>query len=271
MQVVAVTSGKGGVGKTHVAVNLAVSLARRGRQVVLFDADLGLANVDIALGLRTRYDIRHVLSGECALEDVLVEGPGGVRVVPAASGVSGLTRLESWQQRELINAFSDLSVPVDTLIVDTAAGLESSVLTFASACQQVLVVLCDEPTSIADAYALIKVMHREYGTRHFQVVANMVSSDTQGRTLYGKLAQVSDRFLNVNLDYLGAIPRDNYVRRAAQQQRAVVQQYPRSLSARALFKLAATLDKQRGMESQCGGLGFFLERLVSPPCPAVEV
>ena len=142
VDVIAVTSGKGGVGKTSIAVNLAVSLAHAGREVVLFDADLGLANVDIALGLKPRHDISEVLSGERSLEDILVRGPGGIRIVPATSGVVEMTQLSATQRAGLIRAFSDLSVPVDTLIVDTAAGIDGSVLTFSSACEMVVVVVC---------------------------------------------------------------------------------------------------------------------------------
>ena len=172
INVVAVTSGKGGVGKTNVSVNLAVSLAAQGKSVVLFDADLGLANVDIALGLKPKYDIRHVISGERTLEEILMEGPNGIRVVPASSGVSSMTSLTSQQQAGLIRAFNELTFPVDALIVDTGAGIDLSVLTFTSACQEIVVVICDEPTSITDAYALIKVLNRECGVKRFQLLAN---------------------------------------------------------------------------------------------------
>ena len=262
MNVVAVTSGKGGVGKTSVAVNLAVSLASRGREVVLFDADLGLANVDIALGLKSKYDIRHVVSGERTLEEILLEGPEGIRIVPASSGISSMTDLSSQQQAGLVRAFSELSFAVDTLIVDTGAGIDKSVQTFSSACQTVIVVICDEPTSITDAYALIKVLNKQCGVKKFELLANMVETEAQGRQLYGKICSVADRFLDVHLGYLGAVPRDDFLRKSIQQQGAVVQLYPRSKSAQALTQLAKNIDSSASPQEGSGGLGFFVERLI---------
>jgi flagellar biosynthesis protein FlhG len=271
VDVIAVTSGKGGVGKTNVAVNLAVSLARQGREVVLFDADLGLASVDIALGLRPRFDIRHVLSGEKTLEDILLSGPEGIRVVPAASGVSSLVDLSLGERVGLVNAFSELSVPVDTLIVDTGAGIDSSVLTFASACDVIIVVICDEPTSVTDAYALMKLLHTERGVKEFQLLANMVEHPDQGRQLYAKLHRVTERFLDVRLGYLGAVPRDGYLRRAVQRQGAVVQLYPRSHAARALVQVAGSIDFNTAGSRASRGLGFFIERLAETGSPLAEV
>lgn len=271
VNVIAVTSGKGGVGKTNVAVNLAVSLSRQGREVVLFDADLGLANVDIALGLKPRYDVSHVLSGEKSLDDILLQGPNGIRVVPAASGLSSMMDLSLSERVGLVNAFSELRAPVDTLIVDTGAGIDSSVLTFSSACEHIIVVICDEPTSITDAYALIKLLHREHGIKEIQVLANMVEHGSQGQALYGKLHRVTEKFLDIRLGYLGAIPRDGYLRHAVQRQGAVVELYPASHSARAFTEVAGKISLEcRGYRGS-GGLGFFIERLVQRGSGLVEV
>jgi len=260
-RVIAVTSGKGGVGKTNVAVNLAVALAQSGQQVMLFDADLGLANVDVALGIKPRYDIQHVLSGERALEDILVEGPAGISVVPASSGVARMASLTASEQAGLVHAFSCLPVAVDTLIVDTGAGIDNTVLTFTAACQEVVVVLCDEPTSLTDAYALIKVLNQQCGVKRFQLLANMVDSEIQGRQLFDKLCRVADRFLDVHLGYLGAVPRDDYLRRAVRAQRAVLVEYPRSDASLALQQVATRVQKLP-LSSADGGLGFFVERMI---------
>lgn len=262
MNVIAVTSGKGGVGKTNIAVNLAVSMAKSGKRVVLFDADLSLANVDIALGLKPKYDIRHVVSGEKTLKDILLEGPHGLRIVPASSGVAHLSHLTEHQRASIVGAFSELHETMDTLVVDTAAGIHNSVQTFCSACQSIVVVLCDEPSSITDAYALIKVLNRECGVKDFQLLANMVDSDAQGRQLYGKLSRVASRFLNVSLGYLGAVPRDNYLRKAVQQQAAVVDVYPRCVSSKALGRVAQKLSTSNTVAPDTSRQSFFMEQLI---------
>ena len=158
VQVIAVTSGKGGVGKTNVAANLAYALAARGREVMLLDADLGLGNVDVLLGLNARRNLSHVVDGECALEDIVVRGPGNIQLVPASSGAIRMLDLPESEQAGLIQAFSDIGTDVDTLVVDTAAGASSQVINFVKACQEIVVVVCDEPTSITDAYAMIKIL-----------------------------------------------------------------------------------------------------------------
>jgi flagellar biosynthesis protein FlhG len=261
VNVIAVTSGKGGVGKTNVAVNLSVSLAEAGQRVLLFDADLGLANVDIALGLKPKYDIQHVIAGEHSLDDILLPGPAGIHVIPASSGVARMASLSAPEQAGLVRAFSELSTPVDTLVVDTGAGIDSTVLTFTAACQEVIVVICDEPTSLTDAYALVKVLNQQCNVKRFQILANMVDNELQGRQLFDKLCKVADRFLDVHLGYLGAVPRDDYLRRAVRAQRPVVSEYPRSESARALRALA---DRVRALPANqaAGGLGFFVERML---------
>ena len=262
VKVVAVTGGKGGVGKTTVSTNLAVSIAARGRDVMLVDADLGMANVDVLLGLHSRFHMGHVINGDCALEDAIVTGPHGLQVIPAASGIRRMANLSATEHAGLIRAFSDLYHRVDTLVIDTAAGISDSVVTFTQAAHHVLVVVCDEPASITDAYALIKVMSREHGTRHFQILANQTRRSGEGPELFRKIQRVCDRFLDVILEFAGSVPYDDYLRRAVQRQTAVVEAYPAAVSSVALKNLAVKADKWSVPEGARGHLEFFVERMV---------
>ncbi len=262
VRVLAVTSGKGGVGKTNVSVNLATALAGIGRQVMLMDADLGLANVDVVLGLQTKANLSHVVRGEYSLDEILLEGPRGIQVVPGASGVARMTTLSQAEHAGLIRAFSELRVPVDVLIVDTPAGITPGVIQFTRAAQDVVVVVCDEPASMTDAYALIKVLSREQGMDRFHILANRVRDEREGRILFRKMAAVCDRFLDVILDYFGAIPEDPLLRQAVQRQAAVTELYPGSPAGRAFRNLAIRVDHWPRQSGPQGHLEFFVERLL---------
>ena len=262
VKVIAVTGGKGGVGKTTVSANLAVAIAAQGRDVMLVDADFGMANVDVVLGLHTRFHLGHVVAGECLLEDAIVTGPHGLQIVPAASGIKKMANLTDAEQAGIIRAFSDLYHRVEVLVVDTAAGLHDSVLTFSQAAHHVVVVVCDEPASITDAYALIKVLSREHGVQRFQILANQTRRSGEGPELFQKISRVCDRFLNVTLEFAGSIPFDDYLRRAVQRQTAVVDTYPASISSVALKNLASKADKWSVPQGARGHLEFFVERMV---------
>ena len=264
VQVIAVTGGKGGVGKTNVSVNLSLALAELGRRVVLLDADLGLANVDVLLGLTTKRTLADVVAGECDLRDVMIPGPGGIRVVPAASGTQSMVQLSTLQHSGLIQAFSDIGNDIDVLIIDTAAGIGDGVVSFVRAAQEVLLVVTDEPTSITDAYALIKLLNRDYGISRFRVLANMAHAPQEGRNLFAKLTKVTERFLDVALQYVGAIPYDEAVRKAVQKQRAVYEAYPRAKCSLAFKAIAQKVDTWPLPASPRGHLEFFVERLVRP-------
>ena len=262
-RVIAISGGKGGVGKTLVAVNLAVALARAGNDTMLMDADLGLANVDVALGLQSQGDLSDVLSGARSLSDVVVEGPSGLKVVPAASGVTAMVGLDAAAHAGLVNAFGSYDAPLDYLLVDTAAGISEDVLAYACAAQEVLVVLTDEPASLTDAYALIKVLSRERGIERFRVVANMVRNGDHGRALFRKLSAVSERFLDTTLHYVGAVPLDGGVRRAIQDQRSVLDAAPESPAATAFRRLADAVEQWPAPTGPSGDLEFFVERVLA--------
>lgn len=262
VRVIAVTGGKGGIGKTNVSVNLSLALSKMGRRVVLLDADLGLANVDVLLGIEAKQNIADVLNGECSLLDVMVEGPLGLKIIPASSGVRAMTSLSTAQHSGLISAFSEIDKQLDVLVIDTAAGISESVTSFVHAAQEALVVVCNEPTSITDAYALIKVLNRDHGIFKFNILANMVHSPQDEREIFTKLSTVADRFLNVALKSAGAIPYDEMLIKAVRKRQPVYQAYPRAKSSLAFKELAAQVDHWPLPKSPKGHLEFFIERLI---------
>ena len=263
VRVFAVASGKGGVGKTNVSVNLATSFAQMGRKVMIMDADLGLANVDVMLGLQPRLNLSHVIKGECTLEEIILDAPGGIKVIPASSGIQNMAELTPAEHAGLIRAFSELNTDLDILIVDTAAGISDGVVSFSKAAQELIVVVCDEPASITDAYALIKLLNRDHGMRRFRVLANMAHSEKEGRELFAKLVKVTDRFLDeVVLDFLGSVPYDENLRKAVKKQRPVVDVFPGTKASLAFKEIAKRADKWPMPTAADGYLEFFVERLV---------
>jgi flagellar biosynthesis protein FlhG len=263
VQVIAVTGGKGGVGKTTVAINLAVAMAALGRRVMLLDADLSLGSIDVQLGLQAGVTLADVLGGSCELQDILIAAPGGIRVLPAAAGARELTRLSAAQYAGLIQAFSALGNDVDVLIVDTAPGISDGVLSFVRAAHEVLVVACDEPASIADAYALISLLNRDFGISRFRILAGMAYTPQEGRSMFLRLNRLTDRFLDVALHFAGSVPFDESVRKAIQRQRAVCEAFPRSKSALAFKSLALKADGWALPTTPRGHLEFFLESLLT--------
>lgn len=265
VRVIAVASGKGGVGKTNVSVNLALALSNAGQRTLLLDTDLGLANIDVLLGLSPKFTLADVFAGRCELRDTLIKGPAGMWVVPAASGKRHMTELSPAEHVGLVHAFSQLDVPLEAMVIDTAAGIADGVLTFCQAAQDVVVVVCDEPASVTDAYALIKVLSRDRGVRRIQVLANQVHHPNEGKALFAKLERVTARFLDVTLNYLGAVPRDEWLRRAVQRQEAVVEAFPSSPSARAFVDIARRARQWQSPSGPRGHIEFFTERLVAQP------
>ncbi len=268
LRIVAVTSGKGGVGKTHLACNLAVLAARAGRRVLVLDADLGLANADIVLGVAPHYHLGHLLEGSASLENILAEGPEGVRILAAATGVQELTRLDDAQKLRLVTALDAIEDRFDLVLVDCGAGIGDNVLFFAGAAQEALLVVSPEPTSLTDAYATVKVLSQQAGVEHFSVVVNQVPTEAHGREVFGKLARVTERFLTARVGFLGHLPRDENLQRALMAQRPVVQLFPRSPVSRAFQELAKDLLERPIPSSLQGGLKFLWQRVQKESLPA---
>ena len=261
-RVIAVTSGKGGVGKSTVSINLATALAASGVRVTLFDADLGLANIDVLLGLSAARTLAHVLDGECGLRDILLEGPAGMRIVPASSGVQRMAELSDGERIGLMHAFSELEGTMDVMIVDTAAGIAANSLQFCEASQEVIVVVCNDPASITDAYATIKVLNQRTRRTRFRVLVNMAHTDHEARDIFARLVTATDRFLDVALDFVGVIPFDRCVAQAARRRAPVVTAYPASPAGVAFKRLAVVADKWPEPRAASGQLEFFLERMI---------
>ncbi|MCB1692960.1 MAG: MinD/ParA family protein [Pseudomonadales bacterium] len=259
----AVSSGKGGVGKSNVSVNLAAALGNAGHRVLLMDADLGLANIDLLLGCRAEMTLEHVVRGEATLDEIVLNGPKGVKFIPAASGIEEMANLGSVSQSNLIHDFGNLGLDPDFFIVDVAAGIHSSVVNFCLATQHVIVVVCDEPTSLADAYGLIKVLSTK-GVRKFTMLSSMVKNEQAGYALYQKMLRATDRFLSVGVSYLGMVPFDENLRRAVRRQASVVHAYPQSQSARYFRQAADKIARLSSPEGASGRLEFFMERLLKP-------
>ncbi len=260
VKTVTITSGKGGVGKTTIVANLAVALSRMGKNVMVLDADLGLSNIDILLQLAPKYNLQHVLSGEKVLEEVVVEGPCGIKIVPASSGIQELTRLDEFQKLRMLEAFESYEEPIDILLIDTSPGISDNVTFFCHTAQEIVLVVSPEPTSITDGYALIKLLFLRYMEKDFHVIVNFEKGDEDGLRVFRHLSLATERFLNLSLNSLGYIPYDDYVKRSVMRQRTYVELYPDCPAARRISEIA---PKIAAMEPEVKGkLQFFLSDML---------
>ena len=262
VRIVTVAGGRTGVGKTSAVVNLAMALAKNGKHVLVLDENPRHNNVNANLGLKARYDLLHVINRDKTLEQVIVPGPEGVSILTAMRGVHSLARLNRDDQEWLIRSFGRLPKPVDVVLVDTAAGSASHVLSLSLAAQQVLVVLSAAASSITDAYTLIKIMSQEYAKRHFLVLVNNVRSEPEARAIFENISQVAQRHLSVALDLIGCIPADEKLRRSTQLCRPVVEAFPGSVSAAGFRKMADHLLRCPCPGDYGGGVENFMQRLI---------
>ena len=246
LRVLAVSSGKGGVGKTNIVANLAYALSKRGKKVLVVDADLGLNNIDILLGLASKKHIGHVLSGESNVEDIILQGPEGIHVLPAGDGLQELTQLETEKKMVLMDELDRVSRNYGYLIFDTGAGISPNVTFFCSAAHETILVATTEPTSLTDVYALMKVLHNKHSQKHFRLIVNSVASEREAQGVYRNLTAVTDRFLKgVSLEYLGYALQDPNVPKAIRQQKAFLEIYPFSKFSGCINKLAERISKEK--------------------------
>lgn len=263
VRVIAVAGGKGGVGRTTVAINLSIELSARGRRVILVDGDLGLANIDTALGLYPILTIKDVIESRCQIRDTFIRGPKEILIVPGASGAQSILNLSTMQHAGLIYAFDELASEIDILVVDTASGIGRSVVNLAKAASDVLVVVCDEPTSLFNAYSQIKLLSRNHGASNFKILVNMARSSDEGLSTFGKLNNATSKFLDLSVNYAGVLPYDECVKKAAYKRAAVVQCYPKSKYSIAVKNIAQALDDSQ-IDTRRNGIAFFLNSCFKP-------
>ena len=261
-RVIAITSGKGGVGKTSIVGNLGYAFTKLGKEVLILDADLGLGNLDVLLGLAPKYNLSHVILGEKTINEILVEGPGKMKILPASSGIQELTNLTKDQKIQILTQLDLLIDSVDIVFIDTAAGISSNVMDFNATAQEVVVVVSPEPTSITDAYALMKVLSLKYSGKACKLMVNMVSRPEEGREVFRQLQIVTDRFLDITIEYLGYVLFDRRVTKGVKNQKIVSELYPDTPVSRCFTDISRKISRMAPLKLPEGGSNLFWRHLV---------
>lgn len=267
VRMISVTSGKGGVGKTNIAANLGYLLSQMNQKTMILDADAGLANIDVILGINSLYNLSHVLNGERTLTDTLVQGPGGIKILPSASGIPEMTELSRGQKLTLIDELNSLNNSLDFILIDTGAGISSNVMYFNMAAREIIVITSPEPTALTDAYALIKVLYQRHAKKRFRLIVNMVRNPTEAKEVYDRLSSATDQFLNLTIEYLGYVLLDEKVKQAVLQQKAVVEIYPNCSAAKCLTRIAEEICCEEILPDDEGGtIKLFWENIIEKNC-----
>jgi len=262
-RIIAITSGKGGVGKTNIVANLGIALVKLGQKVMILDADMGLGNLDILLGISPKFNLSHVAVGEKRISDIVVEGPGKILILPAASGIQELAQLSKAQTTHLLSELYRVIDPIDILLIDTAAGISSNVLHFNAISQEIIVVTSPEPTAITDAYAMMKILSLQYGARCFRLLVNMVNNIQEAHEVYRQLSLVADRFLDIRIEYLGHVFYDRNVVRGVKLQQVVTLSNPTTLASRCYESLAARVLESSELSFPMRDAKGFLKHLIA--------
>ena len=261
-RVMSITSGKGGVGKTTISANLAVSLGREGKRVLILDGDFGMANVDIMFNVRPKKNLYDVIQGTAKMSDILIEVARNVTLIPGGSGLFEMRNLSNFEKQALLDRVSELESTYDMMLIDTAPGIDENVLYLNSAAQEIHVVVTPDPSSLADSYALIKVLNQRYRENRFTILCNQVKDENDGQKLYEKLDAIARKFLFVSLDYGGSIPLDPNLRQATRTQQLVTRAYPDSTASISLRKISQNLKGYEPVDGCKGNLQFFWQQLV---------
>ena len=261
-RVIAITSGKGGVGKTNIVANLGFALSQLGKKVLILDADLGLGNIDVLLGLAPKYNLSHVIYEGKSIPEIILEGPGNMKILPASSGIQELTQLTKEQKIQILSKLDLLTDPFDVLLIDTAAGISSNVMYFNTTAQEIMVVVSPEPTSITDAYALMKVLSTKYSEKHFKLLVNLAANTQEADDVFRQLRLVADRFLDISLEYIGYVLSDQNVTKCVRLQRIVSEIYPDTIASKCFASLAQNICKSPPANFPEGETSFFWKHLL---------
>ncbi len=259
---ISITSGKGGVGKTTVVVNMASQLAKLGKNVLILDGDLGMANVDIMFGVRAKYNVLDLLNGNKRIDEVLTQIDPHIWILPGGSGLTELQNLSEMEKRCILDQLASIKQKFDYMLIDTAPGIDSNVMYFNTSAQEICVVVTPDPSSFADAYALIKVLNTYYQEKKFSIIANQVRDDQEGLSVFQKLSDISQKFLYISLDYIGSIPSDVVVRRATKAQQICVTASPDAVASQAIKRVVEKINMRQDIGHVKGGIQFFWEQIV---------
>ncbi len=240
-RIISITSGKGGVGKSNIVANVGFVLSRLGKRVLILDADLGLGNLDVLLGLTPKYNLSHAVLGTRTISEIALEGPGNIKILPASSGVQEMAQLTNEQKAVFLSSIDSVMDDVDVLLIDTGAGISSNVMYFNSNAREILVVVTPEPTSITDAYALMKLLSLNYSQSRFKLVINFAKNSREAEDVYQQIKLVADRFLNITIEYVGFVLVDQWVREGVRRQRIVSEMKPEAAASRCFVSLAKAL------------------------------